>query len=155
MPAQPESPAQHADWERLAWRLRSIGQRATPQRLVILGALEQGRHLSADEILSRVEGSIPGLNRSTVYRNLELLRDLGLVSETDLGNGTREYELTEERHHHLVCRSCGHQWELPDAAVSPLRERIAADYGFIPSIDHLAVFGLCATCRESAPVSVD
>jgi len=136
------------DWEHLAWRLRSIGQRATPQRLVILGALEQGRHLSADEIYARIEGTIPGLNRSTVYRNLELLRDLGLISETDLGGGTREYELIEERHHHLVCRTCGEQWELADDVVSPLRERIAIQYGFTAGIDHLAIFGTCAVCQS-------
>ena len=64
----------------LAARLRRVGQRVTPQRLVILAALQPGEHLSADEVFARVERQIPGVNRSTVYRTLELFCDLGLVS---------------------------------------------------------------------------
>lgn len=56
----------------LADRLRRVGQRVTPQRLVILGALRPGAHLSADDLFTRVEPLLPGVNRSTVYRTLEL-----------------------------------------------------------------------------------
>jgi len=130
----------------MAGRLRRIGQRVTPQRLAILGALQPGAHLSADEVFAAVETALPGVNRSTVYRTLELLRDLGLVSETDLGGGVRQFELIDQRHHHLICRGCGGQVELDDVLVAPLREAIAARYGFAAGIDHLAVFGACAAC---------
>src|SRR5690349_6276243 len=87
-------------------RLRAAGQRVTTPRLVILGALVPGEHVSADEVFGRVEHLAPAINRSTVYRTLELFRDLGLVSETDLGSGVRVFELlAEPRHHHLVCQS--------------------------------------------------
>jgi Fur family transcriptional regulator, ferric uptake regulator len=134
--------------EALARRLRDIGQRVTPQRLAILGALRPGEHRSADEVFAAVERVLPGVNRSTVYRTLELLRDLGLVSETDLGNGAREYERLDGRHHHLICRGCGEQMELDDALVAPLRTAIAATYGFAAGIEHLAIFGQCADCRQ-------
>ena len=133
----------------LADRLRRVGQRVTPQRLVILGALQPGEHLSADDIFARVEPQIPGVNRSTVYRTLELFRDLGLVSETDLGGGARQFELIDEPHHHLICHRCGTLLELDDDLVEPLREGIRARYGFAPSIDHLALFGLCAICDRA------
>src|SRR3954469_24891719 len=100
----------------LADRLRRVGQRVTPQRLVILGALRPGEHLAADEVFTRVEPLPPGANRSTVYptpdprlrgvtrstvcRTLELFRDLGLVSMTDLGGGARQFELLDDLHHH-------------------------------------------------------
>ena len=141
----------------LADRLRRVGQRVTPQRLVILGALRRGEHLAADDVFARVEPLLPGVNRSTVYRTLELFRDLGLVSMTDLGGGARQFELLDDLHHHLICHRCGAILELDDALVDPLRDGIRARYGFAPAIDHLAVFGFCSVCsrvtdsREGGP----
>jgi len=132
----------------LADRLRRVGQRVTPQRLVILGALRPGEHLAADEIFARVESLLPGVNRSTVYRTLELFRDLGLVSMTDLGGGARQFELIDDLHHHLICHRCGEILELDDDLVDPLRDGIRARYGFAPAIDHLAVFGFCSVCAR-------
>jgi len=134
----------------LAERLRQAGQRVTPQRAVILGALCPGEHLSADAVLARVGGRLPTMNRSTVYRVLELFRDIGLVSETDLGGGVRQFELLGERHHHLVCRHCGAILDLDDALVRPLREAVGARYGFAATVDHLALFGRCAACDAAA-----
>jgi Fur family ferric uptake transcriptional regulator len=134
----------------LADRLRRVGQRATPQRLVILGALTPGEHLSADDVFARVEPLLPAVNRSTVYRTLELFRDLGLVSVTDLGGGARRFELMDDPHHHLICHRCGAILELDDDLVDPLREEIRARYGFVPAIDHLALFGFCAACDRIA-----
>ncbi|MGH2559963.1 MAG: Fur family transcriptional regulator, partial [Thermomicrobiales bacterium] len=135
----------------LAVRLRAVGQRVTPQRLMILGVFAHpGEHLTAEEVFARVERISPALNRSTVYRTLELFRDLGLISETDLGGGVRQYELLDDgRHHHLICRGCGHMVELDDALVEPLRDRIQDQYGFAAGIDHLALFGWCAECEGS------
>jgi len=130
----------------LADRLRRVGQRVTPQRLVILGAIVSGEHLSADEVFTRVEALIPGVNRSTVYRTLKLFRDLGLVSMTDLGGGARRFELIDEPHHHLICHRCGDILDLDDELVDPLRHQILVRYGFVPAIDHLALFGSCAEC---------
>ena len=132
--------------EALAGRLRAAGQRVTPQRLVILGAFTPGEHLSADELFARVESLLPAVNRSTVYRTLELFRDLGLISETDMGGGVRQFELLDGRHHHLVCQSCGVVIELDDALVKPLRDAIADRYAFAAGIDHLALFGRCVAC---------
>jgi Fur family transcriptional regulator, ferric uptake regulator len=136
----------------LADRLRSIGQRATPQRLLILGAFERPHeHLTAEEVYARVGPLAPAINRSTVYRTLELFRDIGVVTETDLGGEARYYELLDlERHHHLVCQECEAILELSDDLVEPLRSAIATRYGFDAQIDHLALFGRCAHCRQSA-----
>ena len=132
----------------LADRLRGVGQRVTPQRLVILGAFAPGEHLSAEEVFARVERMLPAVNRSTVYRTLELFRDLGLISETDLGGGVRQFELLDGRHHHLICRDCGAMLVLDDALVAPLREEIRDRYGFAAGIDHLALFGRCGECER-------
>ncbi|MDQ3895554.1 MAG: transcriptional repressor [Actinomycetota bacterium] len=139
--------------EALAVRLRAAGQRVTPQRLMILGAFAQpGEHLTAEEVYDRVGPLAPAVNRSTVYRTLELFRDLGLISETDLGGGVRHFELLDDgRHHHLICRECGEMLVLDDDLVQPLREGIRERYGFSATVDHLALFGLCDYChRQSA-----
>jgi Fur family transcriptional regulator, ferric uptake regulator len=130
-------------------RLRRVGQRVTPQRLVILDALRPGEHLSADDVFARVEPLLPAVNRSTVYRTLELFNELGLVSVTDLGGGARVFELIAEPHHHLICHRCGALLELDDDLVEPLRAGIRARYGFAPAIDHLALFGFCASCDRA------
>lgn len=142
------------DRAELAERLRRAGQRVTPQRLMILAALTPGEHLSADAVFARVEAALPAVNRSTVYRTLELFRDLGLVSETDLGRGVRQFEPLADRHHHLICHGCGRVDDLDDAVVRPLREAIRADHGFAAGIDHLALFGRCAACGPESPAPV-
>ncbi len=136
--------------EGLAHRLRQAGQRVTSQRLVILAALRPDEHVSADEVLNRVEQQLPAVNRSTVYRTLELFRDLGLVSETDLGGGVRQFELIEEaRHHHLICHGCGAITEFDDALVAPLRHALHEQHHFVATVDHLAVFGWCDACAAA------
>lgn len=134
----------------LAARLRAAGQRVTTPRLLIRGALTPGQHVSADDVFAQLEHLAPAVNRSTVYRTLELFRDLGLVSETDIGAGVRVFELLEEtRHHHLICQRCGKLDTMDDSVVAPLRGIIHERYGFDPIIDHLALFGLCAACRAA------
>ena len=119
--------------------------------MLILGAFaSQGEHLTAEEVYARVEHFAPAVNRSTVYRTLELFRDLGLITETDLGGGVRHFELlVGGRHHHLICRDCHAMIELADDLVQPLRDDIRARYGFDPNIDHLALFGRCAECEAA------
>ena len=144
-----QSDADEARWPQASARLRAAGQRVTPQRLVILQALEHGEHLSADDLLGRIGDRLPGMTRSTVYRTLESFRDAGLVSETDLGQGVRKFELLEagRQHHHLICHGCGMMLELDDAVVEPLRSVVREKYGFSAGIEHLAIFGWCAHCQ--------
>ncbi|MFQ6014005.1 MAG: Fur family transcriptional regulator [Anaerolineae bacterium] len=131
--------------------LREWGLRLTPQRLMILEVIEESEgHISAEEIYERVRQEYPYLDISTVYRTLELLKELHLVTETDLGNGYAQYELLAKgRHHHMVCRRCGSTLSLDHRFLEPLHEALLGEYGFKADIDHFAIFGICATCRQS------
>jgi Fur family ferric uptake transcriptional regulator len=131
--------------------LRSANQRATPQRLMILSILQEADdHLTAEEVVQRLGPMSSALNRSTVYRTLERFRDAGIVTETDLGGGVRVFQLLEvQRHHHLICRHCNGMIEMDDAAVESMRANIRTRYGFVPQIDHLAIWGLCAACAKT------
>ena len=141
-----------AGLQQLHARLRERGQRLTPQRLLILELVyARGDHVTADELLVEAQQRYPYLNVSTVYRTLELLRDVGIVAETDLGDGVRQFALlSDDRHHHLVCLKCGHVLDIGDDLLGSIRERLVTDYGFEARIDHLALFGLCRYCAAAA-----
>jgi Fur family ferric uptake transcriptional regulator len=130
--------------------LREQGYRLTPQRLMILSAIHgSDHHISAEEIYAQVEAKYPQVNISTVYRTLELLKELGLVTETDLGGGKLRYHSVEKgHHHHLICRKCGRTFELDEAVLKPVEGTILRKYGFKPDLSHLAVFGKCVECRR-------
>lgn len=130
--------------------LRRLGLRLTPQRLLILRALEgRDAHLSAEDIFSQVRDRYPRMHISTVYRTLELLQGLGMVTETDLGKGRKQYHWAERgQHHHLVCSRCGQILELEPAYLRPLERAIKDHYGFRPSLHHFTIFGLCSRCLK-------
>ncbi len=132
--------------------LRSLGLRPTPQRMLILQAiLNSPGHICAEDIHEQVREEYPSINISTVYRNLELLKEYHAISATDLGRGTVLYELLrEERHHHMACSCCGKILEFDHRLLEPLEAALEEEYQFKAQIDHLAVFGLCAGCQEEA-----
>ncbi len=139
-----------SDVRELQAALKRAGQRLTPQRMMVLSVLaEQGGHMTAEEIFDLVRLEYPYLNLSTVYRTLDLLVSLGLVVETDLGGGVRQFEvLGSEPHHHLICQRCGAAVEIADDVLEPLRRRLDEAYGFQARMDHFAIFGVCADCRD-------
>ncbi len=129
--------------------LRASGYRLTPQRESVLAVMAGSEtHLTADEILRRVRTRYPYLNKSAVYRSLELFTRLGLVSQADLGQGRVEYELHQHpHHHHLVCRDCGGVMQVDNECFSSLEKRLRQKYGFQADLNHFAIFGLCRKCQ--------
>lgn len=134
----------------IAELLRELGCRLTPQRVMILSIVQSSRgHLSAEEIHARVREQYPYVDISTVYRTLELLKELHLVTETNLGHGRAVYELRDaEPHHHAVCRGCGGILDLDHTLLKPLQIALQEQYGFAADIDHFAIFGLCQNCQR-------
>jgi Fur family ferric uptake transcriptional regulator len=129
--------------------LRASGYRVTPQRQLILEAVTRLEHATPEEIYAEVKQTAVGLNLSTVYRTLELLEQIGLVTHTHLGHGAHRYHLAADAQHvHLVCRACGAIIQLDPAAVSSLVRALDANYGFDTDVGHLTVFGTCSACRS-------
>ncbi|MFH1485460.1 MAG: Fur family transcriptional regulator [Chloroflexota bacterium] len=131
-------------------RLRELGYRLTPQRIMVLSAIEAVEgHVSAEEIHAHVQAEYPGMNISTVYRTLDLLAELGLVTRTDMGGGIVRYHPADKgQHHHLVCQECGAVIELDDSILTPLRAALQERHGFQADVRHLAIFGRCARCQH-------
>jgi Fur family ferric uptake transcriptional regulator len=134
----------------LVEQLRQLGERMTMPRLAVIQAIcELGGHQTTQSIEHYLETQDVSVPEPTVYRVLQWLKDLNFVSQTDLGQSGTTYELlSNPPHHHLVCLACGHVQNLDDAAMIPLRTHLQETYGFEPRIDHMAIFGLCQTCRE-------
>ncbi|MGE0685617.1 MAG: Fur family transcriptional regulator [Dehalococcoidia bacterium] len=139
----------------IATLLRSAGQKVTPQRLLILTALRNSQgHVTASQILEKVKASYPYVDASTVYRTLAAAKELRLVSETNLGTGDNLFEwIGSERHHHLICRSCGSVAFLEERYVDELAERLEQETGFDADLEHLALFGTCAACKAKQTTS--
>ena len=131
-------------------KLSEHGYRLTPQRMMILSAIENSDgHISAEEIYAQVAARYPQVNISTVYRTLELLKRLGLVTETDLGDGrVRYHPLGKGHHHHLVCTECGAIIDLDETVLSDVKSTLLREYKFSADLRHMAIFGCCANCRQ-------
>ena len=132
------------DWQQV---LRDKGYRLTPQRELVLHAVDELGHATPDEVHAKVRESSSAVNISTIYRTLELLEELGLVRHTHLTDRAPTYhsKVTPD-HVHLVCRGCGAVLEAQpgefDDVVAELQER----HGFTPDLGHLTVFGTCRAC---------
>lgn len=137
--------------EALGRELRDRGLRLTPQRQMVLDAVASLGHGTPEEVFVRVRTISSAVNISTVYRALELLEALGLVTHVHLGAGAPTYHWAAAADHlHLVCRGCGAVEELPAEQAGELLGRIRAERGFAVDVAHLALYGLCAACEQSA-----
>jgi Fur family ferric uptake transcriptional regulator len=131
--------------------LKARGLRLTPQRQMILEAIEASRgHVSAELIRAQVAARFPQVNISTVYRTLDLLQHLGLMTHTHFDDGIAQYHLaTEEPHQHMVCRRCGQEREIEVSILQPLDRHLRERYGFEADLAHFAIVGLCAKCAAA------
>jgi Fur family ferric uptake transcriptional regulator len=129
--------------------LRDAGQKITPQRMLILSTLRHaGEHVTASSVLDEVRRSYPYVDASTVYRTLGSAAELGLVSETDMGSGDAQFEwIGRDRHHHLICRSCGGVSSLDNSYLDSLATALYDEHGFQADLGHFAIFGVCKDCR--------
>lgn len=135
----------------LTRQLRAKGYRLTPARQLVLGAVAGLEHATPDAICAEVQRTASSVNLSTVYRTLELLEELGLVTHTHLGHGAPIYHAAAERQHlHLVCRVCGEVEETSASVADPFVERLKQERGFETDVAHFAIFGRCARCARCA-----
>lgn len=131
-------------------RLNTTGHRLTGQRQLLLQLLqEHGGHLDAQELYRLAAERNPRLSLSTVYRTMNLLRDLGLVSEVHLGEEHHHYELRPQTEHcHLVCSSCGKVVEIGCELVEQLKTTVARQHDFEITEAQVDLVGVCGDCRR-------
>jgi len=129
--------------------LREKGLRLTPQRELVLQAVRDLGHATPEEVATKIHQTHPGINLSTVYRNLETLENVGLVQHTHFGHGGATYHAEEEiTHLHLVCGICGSVGDAPIESAANFVQLLADDFGFKTDVTHFAIYGTCTTCTE-------
>ena len=131
--------------------LQAHGLRLTPQRQLVLDAVVSLEHATPEEVCSEVRRTADGVNISTVYRTLELLEELGLITHTHLGHGAPTYHVVDvEEHLHLVCRGCESVTEVEVDVARDLVARLRELRGFDTDVAHFAIYGRCRSCQEAS-----
>ena len=138
-------------WQDVRRRLRSRGLRWTPQREVLLEVLSGiDGHVTGAELVERSRSIDPSTTPSTVYRTLDVLEDLGLVSHSHGVDGRQEFHVGPSAFHaHLLCSSCGAHVELRRDEVQPVADEMLLRHGFDVDLDHLTIEGRCTGCRQT------
>ena len=133
--------------------LRRRGERVTGPRRVVVEALAcLPGHPSAEQVVAAVEAGDSGVHRATVYRVLEALTALGVVTHVHVGHGATAYHLASPTHLHAHCRSCGRVVDLPERLLGPVRAELMATHGFALDASHIALSGRCAACRQAGGI---
>ena len=131
--------------------LKQKGFKLTPQRRLILEYIHDNEsHLTAEEIIKFVEERAPGIDKSTVYRTLDLLENTGCVVKSEADGHFIYHHAEEGHHHHLVCRSCGRSIDCKENDFSGIKKDLAAKYGFQADMKHMMISGLCSDCSNKA-----
>ena len=119
--------------------------RETRQRRAIRETLRaSGRPLSPGELLASARKKVDGLGIATVYRNLKLLQDEGLITAVELPGAPARYEVSgKDHHHHFHCRSCDRVLEVEGC---PGEMGAVAPDGFQVESHEVVLYGLCDAC---------
>jgi Fur family peroxide stress response transcriptional regulator len=129
---------------------RRTGVPFTVQRRVVLQAvLERDDHPTADQVLEVVKERAPGVSRTTVYRVLDMLVEVGVIRRLHHPGPAARFDGKIRRHHHLICKKCNTVIDLENANLDRLRFPDVSTAGF--EVDDFSVqfTGTCAACRQA------
>lgn len=131
-------------------QLKMTGVRMTPQRHAILTYLMDAMtHPTADEIYKALSPQFPSMSVATIYNNLRLFVEAGLVRELTYGDGSSRFDADLSDHYHAICKSCG---TIVDFEHPPLLdvERVASkETGFVVEGHRMEIYGLCRDCAAT------
>ncbi|HEY1510441.1 MAG TPA: transcriptional repressor [Solirubrobacteraceae bacterium] len=147
MTEPPDSQSQvYASVEDAIRALRDSGLRLSTARRLVLDALFEADGPVTAAHLSRALS----LDESSVYRNLELLEQRGVVRHLHLGHSPGLYVLASERDvEYLYCERCAKVTAVTPDRLDPVRERVQRDFGYTPRFTHFAIVGVCADCADA------
>lgn len=130
--------------------LKNKGFRITKVRSAIISILRSAKKpISVQDIISFLYRKDLTANKTTIYRELEFLKNQNLVSEIDFGDGKKRYELDRgNHHHHIICVNCEAVSDIDfDVDLDSHEHDIAKKTGFKISQHSIEFFGLCKNCQ--------
>jgi len=129
--------------------LKGIGVRMTPQRHAILSYLYSSMgHPTADEIYKALEGNFPNMSVATVYNNLRVFKDAGLVKELTYGDASSRFDANVTDHYHVICRHCGKITDFDHPPLHSVEEKAAQVTGYDVESHRMEIYGTCPDCRQ-------
>ncbi len=135
-------------WADVRDRLHARGLRWTPQRRILIDVLARtDGHVTGAELVERCRAVDPGTIPSTVYRTLDVLEELGLLSHSHGADGREEFHvLPAAVHGHLHCIACGTTWEIGAEEAAALVASLERGRAFAVDLSHLSIAGRCVAC---------
>lgn len=146
----------------MGWRrtMRGRGLRITAPREAVMDVLyRKSTHMSAKEIYGEVLKIEPSAGLTTVYRTLEMLADMGIVSRVEIGDKTTRYEIKDDsagtaHHHHIICTNCRKVIDYSDFSdeevelFSKMTKNIEKKFNIKITGHNVQFFGICLEHKE-------
>ena len=134
----------------LTERFRESGQKVTPQRVAVFEVLcERGGHPTVDQIYQEVRKRFPMISLNTVYKIMETLVQMKIVSPVSHGQDAAQYETDSAPHHHAICMICKRITDVFDPTIGRIRPPRAIKDQFQVLGHRVEFFGYCANCQAS------
>lgn len=129
--------------------LRDQGFKVTPQRLAIYQALASTKsHPSAEMIFNELQPVYPTMSLATVYKTIEILKELGLVQILNAGEDSFRYDANTESHPHVRCMSCGRVDDLEDVEHNAFVSQVAGKTSYKLTGQQFYFYGICPKCQH-------
>ncbi|MFC7372316.1 peroxide-responsive transcriptional repressor PerR [Fictibacillus iocasae] len=128
--------------------LKHAGVRITPQRHAILEHLIQSMsHPTADEIYKALEGKFPNMSVATVYNNLRMFKEVGLVKELTYGDASSRFDCITTDHYHVICDVCGKIVDFTYPGLDEVESLAESVTGFKIARHRMEIYGVCPDCQ--------
>ena len=128
--------------------LNESGLKATFQRMQLLENIDKYGHMSVDDIYAEVVKTHPSLSLATVYKNIILMVENGVLVEVPIDGKKSKYELAKEDHIHLVCTECGDVEDKPhNANADDIFSSMTKEQNFTLSKQQINLYGVCESCQ--------
>jgi len=123
-------------------------RRSSRQRQLVRRVIEESLdHPTAQTVFERARRALPSISLGTVYRNLQLLVDQGVLLERKLGTRPARYEARRQRHYHICCLRCGALEDLAVPYQEALDRRVARMVRYRLQEHRMEFFGICPRCQ--------
>ncbi|MHA6532942.1 peroxide-responsive transcriptional repressor PerR [Paenibacillus sp. BAC0078] len=130
-------------------QLKTTGVRITPQRHAILTYLmEAMNHPTADDIYRALEPQFPSMSVATVYNNLKMFMEAGMVRELTYGDNSSRFDANVSDHYHVICQECGKIEDFSYPSLHEVEQRAEQDTGFKIHGLRMELYGVCKCCSE-------
>lgn len=129
--------------------LKEKGYKVTPQRIAVYDILKNTKeHPSVDMLYSKLQPIYPTMSLATVYKSLEVFKELGLVQELNTGEDKFRYDANVTQHPHIICLACGKVEDVDDGMLFDLLGKVEEKTGYKLVNQQLYFFGYCPDCKK-------